>query len=486
MAYPVGLRTEHAELAGSCAAQHYQVVFSYCRRLEGRLVARIVPIPPSYECPITGDWMQDPVMLCDGHVYDRPAIEHWFAHGRQTSPLTNLEVPSLACMPLLPLRKAIETFLNGRPEVLGLRAGELAKLESTVSGLRAELGEARVALEASRGAAADLEQRLREEEKETQQVEQSSSTAAKVASVVQEEYRLQESSHQQFEVVAKLAPSKRLQAAVQKVLTAIVAKAPTDGKKKVAKHELSEEAKHELASELATCAQAFEKEASEFNEVAKLACELMGVPLEKLAVVKEKLPAGSDKQRPTRKSIIADAPSRLSMRLSSSPAVLSQRFSPKPAAVAARAAASSARSTAPAPPASSMRSSAAARLAKGPRTSVPTLQRPALQQLECSPIVHGCSSGASSNSSNNNSSSNCAAASSSSCIGISSSIGSSSSSICRSSIRSHGGDLPTISDSSEAEQVCLKVCPGDSHLDRSIRLLACRRALPSQHSMGGA
>lgn len=165
-AHAVGLRAEYAELAGSVAAEHYQVAFVECRRRPGNIVARILPDPSNYECPITGDGMRDPVMLCDGHVYDRAAIEQWFTHGRFTSPLTNLEIPSLGCMPLLPLRKAIETFLNQRPEVTTLRAGEVQNLENTIGNLRKELEEASASLEQKQQAIAELELRFEEQRAE--------------------------------------------------------------------------------------------------------------------------------------------------------------------------------------------------------------------------------------------------------------------------------------------------------------------------------
>lgn len=44
--------------------------------------------PPDLICPITHELMQDPVMTCDGQIYDRKSIEFWLKD-HHTSPLTN-------------------------------------------------------------------------------------------------------------------------------------------------------------------------------------------------------------------------------------------------------------------------------------------------------------------------------------------------------------------------------------------------------------
>jgi len=50
-------------------------------------------IPLEYICPITKCLMEDPVILPDGHRYERKAIETWFLErgGNNTSPLTKIE-----------------------------------------------------------------------------------------------------------------------------------------------------------------------------------------------------------------------------------------------------------------------------------------------------------------------------------------------------------------------------------------------------------
>ncbi len=41
------------------------------------------------KCPISYEVFRDPVILRDGHTYERVDIEEWFDTGKTTSPLTN-------------------------------------------------------------------------------------------------------------------------------------------------------------------------------------------------------------------------------------------------------------------------------------------------------------------------------------------------------------------------------------------------------------
>jgi hypothetical protein len=43
-------------------------------------------------CPITYEFMKNPVMCADGHSYEKSAIDEWFKYN-DTSPLTNLRIP---------------------------------------------------------------------------------------------------------------------------------------------------------------------------------------------------------------------------------------------------------------------------------------------------------------------------------------------------------------------------------------------------------
>lgn len=47
----------------------------------------------------------DPVTTCDGHSYDRRAIEAWLARGHKTSPMTGVDLPTRRLYPNLALKQ---------------------------------------------------------------------------------------------------------------------------------------------------------------------------------------------------------------------------------------------------------------------------------------------------------------------------------------------------------------------------------------------
>ena len=51
--------------------------------------------------------MVDPVVLEDGHSYEKAAIEEWFSIGRNYSPMTNLPLASTTLRPNISLRNTI-------------------------------------------------------------------------------------------------------------------------------------------------------------------------------------------------------------------------------------------------------------------------------------------------------------------------------------------------------------------------------------------
>lgn len=67
-------------------------------------------IPPEFECPISLDVMTDPVMLSDGHSYERAAIEAWL-QCHDTSPVTNEDLQHKMVTPNHALRNAIQNFM---------------------------------------------------------------------------------------------------------------------------------------------------------------------------------------------------------------------------------------------------------------------------------------------------------------------------------------------------------------------------------------
>eukprot|EP00960_Hanusia_phi_P046880 758085-Hanusia_phi.AAC.1 len=82
-------------------------------------------MPPSFICPITNEMMRDPgemrmrsdsqssdrlaVSTCDGHSYERSAIEDWLQK-HNTSPVTNLQLESTILIPVHALRNSIEEW----------------------------------------------------------------------------------------------------------------------------------------------------------------------------------------------------------------------------------------------------------------------------------------------------------------------------------------------------------------------------------------
>lgn len=97
-----------------------------CFRVEGDFDetagARLSPIPDCFICPLTTTVMVDPVMTADGCVYEREYIEHWIRTRRQqrlpvTSPSTNMPLTFTQLVPLLALKKAIEAYMQNRPEL---------------------------------------------------------------------------------------------------------------------------------------------------------------------------------------------------------------------------------------------------------------------------------------------------------------------------------------------------------------------------------
>ena len=64
------------------------------------------PVPSGFVCPISEDIMRDPVVCADGHTYDRPNIEQWFAAGHDTSPNTGGRLPHLNLVPNHALRNS--------------------------------------------------------------------------------------------------------------------------------------------------------------------------------------------------------------------------------------------------------------------------------------------------------------------------------------------------------------------------------------------
>jgi len=67
--------------------------------------------PPSFYCPISQQCLHDPVVLSDGHSYERRHIERWLQE-HNTSPVSNEELPQKGIFPNHALRNSIEEYFQ--------------------------------------------------------------------------------------------------------------------------------------------------------------------------------------------------------------------------------------------------------------------------------------------------------------------------------------------------------------------------------------
>ncbi len=77
------------------------------RSREDSQASVIQDVANGLRCSITTSLLVDPVATCDGHLYERAAIEKWF-DSNHTSPNTGAELPSTHLLPLPAIRDAVE------------------------------------------------------------------------------------------------------------------------------------------------------------------------------------------------------------------------------------------------------------------------------------------------------------------------------------------------------------------------------------------
>ncbi|CAD7934246.1 unnamed protein product [Amoebophrya sp. A120] len=86
----------------------------------------LLPTPEGFLCPITHEIMRDPVCTADGQTYEREAITHWFQVNRRgTSPVTGAVLAARSLTPNYALRRAIEAYLESRPELVRKKMEEV-------------------------------------------------------------------------------------------------------------------------------------------------------------------------------------------------------------------------------------------------------------------------------------------------------------------------------------------------------------------------
>ena len=62
------------------------------------------------QCPISGDYMKDPVKTTDGQTYERASIQVWFDRGNVTSPSTNALLGNLTLTDDSEMKNKIDKF----------------------------------------------------------------------------------------------------------------------------------------------------------------------------------------------------------------------------------------------------------------------------------------------------------------------------------------------------------------------------------------
>ncbi|XP_047080240.1 U-box domain-containing protein 33-like [Lolium rigidum] len=71
--------------------------------------------PSYFLCPILKEVMRDPHIAGDGFTYEAEAMREWLGSGHDTSPMTNLKLPSDELVPNHALRAAIQEWRHTRP-----------------------------------------------------------------------------------------------------------------------------------------------------------------------------------------------------------------------------------------------------------------------------------------------------------------------------------------------------------------------------------
>lgn len=133
-----------------------------------------------FYCSISSQMFNDPVILEDGHTYERAYIEEWLKRCK-TSPLTGAELTSTKLIPNWALKKAITEYkakiipkfkveakqiealrqsLSSTTEILKATRSQLAKTESLLTQTQEELEVTVAALEASQNLLNESEARL--------------------------------------------------------------------------------------------------------------------------------------------------------------------------------------------------------------------------------------------------------------------------------------------------------------------------------------
>ncbi|PKI61707.1 hypothetical protein CRG98_017931 [Punica granatum] len=104
-----------AELSLQCcelqSRNRPEVIPTLVKELEQLYISEERPVPSFFLCPIFQEIMHDPQIAADGFTYEGEAIRGWLENGRETSPMTNLNLEHLHLTPNHALRQAIQDWL---------------------------------------------------------------------------------------------------------------------------------------------------------------------------------------------------------------------------------------------------------------------------------------------------------------------------------------------------------------------------------------
>ncbi|MCO5567457.1 hypothetical protein L7F22_021148 [Adiantum nelumboides] len=94
-------------------------------------------VPSSFFCPITKDIMREPVMVEQGHTYEKVAILEWFQRGYRNCPDTGKELKTLELIPNVTLQEAMDEYFTKMHTQQLLNSLHELKKESTSAGIEA-------------------------------------------------------------------------------------------------------------------------------------------------------------------------------------------------------------------------------------------------------------------------------------------------------------------------------------------------------------
>merc|ERR1712072_1253703 len=80
------------------------------QRKNRMLVYNIQGMHKDLICPITLQRFVDPVVACDGNVYERNAIQHWFDNNHRVSPMTNEPLNDTTLIPCRNMKTIARAF----------------------------------------------------------------------------------------------------------------------------------------------------------------------------------------------------------------------------------------------------------------------------------------------------------------------------------------------------------------------------------------